>query len=181
MNSKTKTMQASRRSGFTLIEMLVVIAIIALLAAIIVPSVQGGLRSARHTQSMSNLRQWGTALQMYILDSRGRMPTRGPDQQPTWAQVAQVGSAQVANAWYNVLPPYVGEKPLAEIPAAERLNFMLGNSIHKDPEAKLDRSLLSQRPLFTYSYNSQLNTSRTTGNNITGFGDLRDQVVQFSS
>lgn len=171
---------SQQRRGFTLIEMLVVIAIIALVAALTVPSVQGGLRSARHTQSMSQLRQWGAALQMYALENRGNLPTRGPDQQPTWAQVTQLSNPQVAHAWYNVLPPFVDETPLAEIPANQRLQFLLGQTMHRDPEARLDRSLLNQRPLFTYSFNSQLNTSRATGNQIQGMGDLRNQVVSLS-
>lgn len=158
--------------GFTLIEMLVVMAIVILLTAIIIPSVSGALRSAQHTHSMNNLRQWGTATLLYMTESGGRMPSRGPEERPSWGEVMNA-----RNAWYNVLPPYVGEQALMDIPAHERVNFLEGTSMHRDPAARFNTGELSERPLFSYTYNSQMNVSRTHGNHIPGRGDLRrDQL-----
>jgi len=56
------------RRGFTLIELLVVIAIIAILAAILFPVFAKAREAARATQCRSNLKQIGTALQMYVQD-----------------------------------------------------------------------------------------------------------------
>jgi prepilin-type N-terminal cleavage/methylation domain-containing protein/prepilin-type processing-associated H-X9-DG protein len=58
----------SSRRGFTLIELLVVIAIIAILAAILFPVFAQARESARKTSCLSNLRQLGTALNMYLQD-----------------------------------------------------------------------------------------------------------------
>lgn len=160
------------RSGFTLIEMLVVIAIIAVIAALLMPAANRGIQSSKHASSMSNLRQWGIASISYLVDSRGRMPSRGPNQQPNWAQ-----TAQDPGAWYNVLPPYVDETPLMEVPPSERVRFLQGRSMHRDPEAKFDTNALSGRPLFSYTFNSQLNVSRTHGNVIPGRGDLRREQL----
>jgi prepilin-type N-terminal cleavage/methylation domain-containing protein/prepilin-type processing-associated H-X9-DG protein len=61
-----------RGRGFTLIELLVVIAIIAILAALLFPVFARAREAARKTACVSNLRQLGTAAQMYVLDHDGR-------------------------------------------------------------------------------------------------------------
>jgi prepilin-type N-terminal cleavage/methylation domain-containing protein len=64
----------SRRSGFTLIELLVVIAIIAILAAILFPVFAKAREKARQTACLSNTKQLGAGLLMYLQDYDERMP-----------------------------------------------------------------------------------------------------------
>lgn len=70
-----------RRSGvirlpfaFTLVEMLVVIAIIAMLAALLLPVLSRGKETARSTACVSNLHQIGLALQIYVDSHHNRLP-----------------------------------------------------------------------------------------------------------
>ena len=57
--------KSTRKQGFTLREMFVIIAIIAVLLAILVPAVQKAREGARQAQSRNNLKQVGLSLWKY--------------------------------------------------------------------------------------------------------------------
>src|SRR4051812_39502180 len=62
-------------SAFTLVELLVIISIIGILAALLLPVLGKARESGRATACLSNLRQLGLALQLYVQDHNNRLPT----------------------------------------------------------------------------------------------------------
>jgi prepilin-type N-terminal cleavage/methylation domain-containing protein/prepilin-type processing-associated H-X9-DG protein len=73
-NLQPATCHDSRR-GFTLVELLVVIALIATLAGLLLPTLGRAKESGRATACLSNLHQIGLALQLYVQDNGNRLPS----------------------------------------------------------------------------------------------------------
>ncbi|MHB1457677.1 MAG: DUF1559 family PulG-like putative transporter [Armatimonadota bacterium] len=119
-----------RNNGFTLIELLVVIAIIAILAAILFPVFAKAREAARATSCLSNMKQLGTAFQMYMNESDQLLPvphweaSRGND----WGTEGYTGHAPVAwwggtadyimnHTWRAQLEPYVKSGAIFKCPS----------------------------------------------------------------
>jgi prepilin-type N-terminal cleavage/methylation domain-containing protein/prepilin-type processing-associated H-X9-DG protein len=96
------------KRAFTLVELLVVVAIIGVLVALLLPAVQAARESARRSQCQSNLRQIGIALQAYH-DVHKQLPVgcvekRLPKTKPNGRQLA----------WSAEILPQLEEAPLWE-------------------------------------------------------------------
>jgi prepilin-type N-terminal cleavage/methylation domain-containing protein/prepilin-type processing-associated H-X9-DG protein len=69
----------TKPQAFTLIELLTVIAVIGVLAAILIPAVSKVRHRAQTTEAISNLRQIGAAALLYANDHQGKVPGLGND------------------------------------------------------------------------------------------------------
>jgi prepilin-type N-terminal cleavage/methylation domain-containing protein/prepilin-type processing-associated H-X9-DG protein len=70
----TSADRRSFRGGFTLIELLVVIAILAILAALLLPALKNARESAKSARCISNLRQIGVMVLIYVDQEEGWLP-----------------------------------------------------------------------------------------------------------
>jgi prepilin-type N-terminal cleavage/methylation domain-containing protein len=76
-----------RKSAFTLIELMIVIAIIAILAAILVPNFIRARAQGQLTACKSNLKNIGTAMEMYSTDFAGRYATAASLLTPNYLKI----------------------------------------------------------------------------------------------
>jgi prepilin-type N-terminal cleavage/methylation domain-containing protein len=106
-------MKDTRRGGFTLVEALVVIAIIGILLAILFPAVQAAREAARRTHCTNNLKQLGVAMQSHH-DSYRRLPTGGWGFVWTGDPDRGTDRRQPGGWVYNILP-YVEQRALREL------------------------------------------------------------------
>lgn len=104
------------RSGFTLIECLVCVAIMAVMVAMLLPAIQNARESARATQCRSNLAQLGEAFHAYHL-TQGALPCGSIDR----LSPVEASPDRFLWGWAVQLLPYLGEQN-----RASGLNASLG-------------------------------------------------------
>ena len=91
-----------RSGGFTLIELMIVIAIIAILAAILVPNFIRARAQGQLTACKSNLKNIGTALEMYSTDWSGKYPSDTALLTPNYLKTVPDCPAAASNTYVAV-------------------------------------------------------------------------------
>jgi prepilin-type N-terminal cleavage/methylation domain-containing protein/prepilin-type processing-associated H-X9-DG protein len=109
-NGRALTHQTGNASSaFTLIELLVVIAIIAILAAILFPVFAQAREKARQASCLSNTKQLGLALQMYVQDYDEKIVLNNSNGAPT---------PPGPSVWIDLLDPYMKNNGIKLCPSA---------------------------------------------------------------
>lgn len=128
-----------KRKSFTLIELLVVIAIIAILAGMLLPAISKARTRAQAASCISNLRQMGTALNMYLVDTKDHLPYGQPTPDVD------------GNFWFNELYPYLDNIKVYSCPGADadKTNYDVyaDYGVFEEDEGKMPQS---------YGYNIHL-------------------------
>jgi prepilin-type N-terminal cleavage/methylation domain-containing protein/prepilin-type processing-associated H-X9-DG protein len=155
--------------AFTLIELLVVVAIIGILAALLLPALAKSKRQAQKVSCLSNLKQWGIAVEMFALDNDDALPREKATGQPggwdaafanTWPAVSASTNETV---WYNALPQEIHERTMMQYAAdAQSREAFFGRNLFHCPLARFDRSI--DRPQFSLAMNSKLVVSGVVPN-----------------
>jgi len=127
-----------KRSAFSLVEMLVVLAIIAVLSAILLPVFWTVRGRARQASCSSNLHQIGTAMQMYVQDYDGRFPRAVDPSDKLWPStwgILPTFASEIPHLPYlqDALQPYAKSKNVFACPADT--GFDLADFTHKSLQA----------------------------------------------
>jgi prepilin-type N-terminal cleavage/methylation domain-containing protein len=150
--------QASSR-GLTLVELLVVLAISALLCAMLMPALSRAKSAARQAVCQSRLRQWGLGFAAYASENAGYYPhTDGRDRSGDEKPFTREGLADYWFGWVDVVAPLMGERPWRD---HNRGGYPGVKSVFQCPSARLaPETLYSYKPLrngfFSYAMNSCL-------------------------
>lgn len=130
------------KRAFTLIELLVVIAIIAILAAILFPVFAQAKVAAKKTQDLSNQKQMGTAMQIYLADYDDLFPLAYPYMADQFQWLSYVDTPHnwdttetsayhnaMAAAWPNNMMPYMKNTQILAAPGSVQ-NSPFGSAIY---------------------------------------------------
>jgi prepilin-type processing-associated H-X9-DG protein/prepilin-type N-terminal cleavage/methylation domain-containing protein len=151
----------SHASGFTLVELLVVVAIIGVLAALLLPGLAKAKEKARRSSCVSNLKQWGLAAALYAGSTDDELPLEKPPPPPnvkwkvddmnSWDAVRHTTNSGV---WYNALAVEAGVPSMMDYGVPNGQEEFYGHNLFKCPTARPELGLV--RPQFSIAMNSKL-------------------------
>jgi len=99
-----------KQVGSGLIQIAVLVGLVLVLAAVLIPYYLNREADAKQARALANMRQWGIALNLHLIENDNQLPRVGNDQV----------SEDQTDAWYNSLPVYIGLKSLASFAPSER-------------------------------------------------------------
>lgn len=132
------------RRGFTLLELLMVIGVIAVLAGLLLPVLSKAKASARNVECKNRLRQWPIAFVEYA-DDNGSIPREGFHRSGRvyWNNWSQVSDPQSEDVWYNTLAKdYLSRLPASHygLPTSDQGAFYDRPSFFHCPAARFEKT-----------------------------------------
>ncbi len=169
------------RKGFTLVELLVVLAILLLLMAMLLPALQRVRESANKMVCASHLRQIGQAVQLYLASNNQLFPSGGGDNpNPRTLNAVGLPTVRVEQDWgwmYQILP-YMEQDPLWRLrsPSAPVPSYFSPYGIDQVADAQIVSS-----PIETYFCPSRRNPQvLMTENGMRAMNDYAGNIGAFT-
>jgi prepilin-type N-terminal cleavage/methylation domain-containing protein/prepilin-type processing-associated H-X9-DG protein len=144
---RLSTGKTPRTEGFTLVELLTVIAVIAILASLLLPGTQAAMQRAKRIHCVSSLRQQGIGFHTYAHDHQGHLPAS--------VAMAEGGAREFVQNGYRVGGPFY---------FSYRLFQVLSNELNT-PKILICKSELTREPAFTFATLQNTNLSYFVGVN----------------
>jgi len=148
-------MNSSRRSAFTLLELLIVIAVVLILAGLTLSGTARAKMAAQRVTCINNLKQWGCAAHLHAQDHEDELPREAAvDGINSWEMS---GASTNRDVWYNALAEIAGIPGMvdyAQTPSSQQGFYSAGKIFHC-PRARFS-DVAATYPNFSLAMNSKL-------------------------
>ncbi len=167
MSRRLRELSRSRRPlhGFTLVELLVVIGIIALLISVLLPALSKARIAAQQINCLSNIRQLSNAVQMYANDNRWRLPRYTTN-------VATTETPKWKMNWVGLIFPYTNyNAQIFECPMRTFISTTIGTQTIGN---------MTYKARLCYAVNGMIGGGQTNQNQSCPFGPVYDHASTIS-
>lgn len=160
-----KTTDNIHRRGWTLVELLVLVSVVAVLAAVIVSVVSASKKRSYRARAVEKLRTLGSAFVSYTTDKNGLLPWEDSPGQDDWMAMANPENRDV---WYQALPSLIGSTSAEQLAAKPALFYEDSHPLYLPgaPYPSSDKKL--SEPYFAIAMNSRLQRKNEDGTKVRG-------------
>ncbi len=149
-----------RATGFTLMELLVVVGVILVLVAVVLPIYRTAQQKAGKVQAMRVMQQLGSATQTFAAMNGNALPGEGSSSQNSWSYATDPANSK---CWINALPRILKKKGAADFAANPEAFYTSDNLLYLPIVTYPTGQTKLTKPLFAIGMNSKLERNAPKG------------------